>query len=53
VSLMGCLIFLGLFPQKSPVISGSFAGNDLQFKASVGPRHPVVCKFLLQGGKDP
>jgi len=30
----GCLVVLGHFPQKSPVISGSLAKNDLQLKAA-------------------
>jgi len=32
---IGCLIFTGHFPQKSPVIHGSFAARDLQ------PRYPM------------
>jgi len=32
--VIGCLIFIDLFLQKSRIISGSFAKNDLQIKAS-------------------
>jgi len=32
--VIGCLVFIGHFPQKSSIINGSFAKNDLQLRAS-------------------
>jgi len=37
---IGCLIFIGHFLQKSPIIGVSFAKNDLQLKASCGSSPP-------------
>jgi len=39
---IGCLILIGHFPQKSLIISGSFAKNDLQLRHPTGFRHPVA-----------
>jgi len=46
---VGCLIFTGHFPEKAPRISGSFVERDVQLKAFLYLRHPVivsVCSLL-------
>jgi len=45
--ILGCLIFICHFPQKSSVISGSFAEKDLRLKASYGSSPPCSASNLI------
>jgi len=46
--ILGCLIFIGYFSQKSPIVSGSLAENDLRLKGSYGSSPPCMLRSTEQ-----
>jgi len=42
----GCLVFIGHFPQKTPIIGGSLAQRDLQLKAAYASSPPCSWRCL-------
>jgi len=49
---LGCLICIGLFPQKSLIFSGSCADIDLQLKGSYGSTPLCSCAEIPHRGYD-
>ena len=51
-----CFIFIRLFPQKSPIISGYFAERDVQLKETcvvLSPCNHVLPRLNGRGGDEP